>query len=187
MIATSQICRAFEVRDLAALESQQMMARHTAWTTCRACSDPLRDSVTSGTGLVHHRHVSEQQAVFIFENSNPPVVDIYEDLEQARGSFESMDVPSVSEAFLETGQVVTVVPSDDIFATFHPTERFELERLQSLLRRVAGPTHLADDPSAYAREWLRTDDLDSRRPPFIPRWLYDRYMRARSHSGENQA
>jgi hypothetical protein len=136
-------------------------------------------------GLVHDRLVSEREALFVFENGDLPVVDIYEDLEEASGSFESLDVPSVWAAFLETGQVVTVTATNDVFASFHVTERFELEELRTLLRRVAGPSHLADDPVAYAQELLRLDELDSHWPPFLPRWLYDRYRRGRSRPSDD--
>jgi hypothetical protein len=141
------------------------------------CWERLHGAATSGAGLVHARLVSARNAVFVFESGDPPVVDVYEDLEEASGSYESLDVPWASAAFLETGQVVTVMATDDVFASFHVTERFDLEELRSLLRRVAGPSHLADDPAAYAQELLRLDSLDVRRPPFIPRWLYDRFVR----------
>jgi len=103
---------------------------------------------------------------------------IYPDLEWASESLESLGVASLrKEGFTETGQVVLISESDDLFAIFELTDVFELDSLRSLLRDLNGPAHLADDPAAYAQGWLRLDALDARRPPFVPTRVWDWYRR----------
>ncbi len=118
----------------------------------------------------------EGQPVFLFENREPSRVLIYRDLDWARGLLEGLDAATFREqGFTAAGQVVMVAATADLFARFELTDRVDLEQLKNLLRRVDGPQQLADDPAAYAEEWLRLDDLDARRPPFVPRRLCDWY------------
>jgi hypothetical protein len=120
----------------------------------------------------------ERQALFLFTDEEPSHVEIYPSVDWARESFESQDVAAYQEqTFTETGQVFRVSESDDLFATFVPTDRVELDLLKKRLRDAEGPQHLADNPAAYAAEWLRLDDLDARRPPFVPVRLWDWYLR----------
>jgi hypothetical protein len=119
---------------------------------------------------------SRREAVFLFVDEDPPQVVIYPDLEWASASLESLDVASLrEEGFTETGQVVLISESEDLFANFQLTDAFRLDSLRSLLRDLNGPTQLAEDPAAYAQEWLRLDALDARRPPFVPTRLWDWY------------
>jgi hypothetical protein len=62
-----------------------------------------------------------------------------------------------------------VTATKDLLASVELTDRLEPDVLQRLLCSVSGPVHLADDPVAFAREWSRLNDLDARRPPFVPR------------------
>lgn len=94
------------------------------------------------------------------------------DLNRAGESLENRGVSTYqSRVFAATGQVV-VTESDDLVANFELTDRLESEDLKVLLHRVEGPRDWADDPAAYAEEWLRLDDLDARRPPFVPSRLW---------------
>jgi hypothetical protein len=114
------------------------------------------------------------QAVFLFHGDKPGLVMVYRDLEDAQASLESLDVGERPRAFMEDGQVVRVTATDELFADWQLTDRLESELLRTMLQGVAGPAHLAGDPAAYAKEWLRQDDLDSRRPPLVPHWLWEK-------------
>ena len=115
----------------------------------------------------------ERLAIFVFESPEPSTVVIYPDLDWARESLESQDAAGngYEPAFTETGQVVDLAPTDDLFATLNLREQVDVVRLQGLLEKVHGPAHLANDPPAYAREWLRLDDLKSQQPPLTLRRL----------------
>ena len=49
--------------------------------------------------------MSERPTLFVFESGDPPVVLIYEDLDDARELLESLDVAAIDEAFLQTGRL----------------------------------------------------------------------------------
>ena len=119
----------------------------------------------------------DQEAILVFDLLEPAQVVVYPDLDWARGSLESLDVAGdgSESAFMVTGRVVQVEPSDDLFALFTVSEQVDLKRLQDLLRAVRGPAYLADDPAAYAQEWLRLDELDAQRPPFVPQRIWAWY------------
>jgi len=121
----------------------------------------------------------DQSAIFFFDSADPTSVTVYQDLEWARGSLESLDVggDGGEPAFTATGRVIRVEPSADLFATFEVTEQVDLERLQALLRQVRGPAELADHPSAYAQEWSRQEELDAQRPRFFLERLWSWYRR----------
>ena len=86
--------------------------------------------------------------------------------------------------------VVQVQASDDLFALFTVWEQVDLQRLQELLRAVRDPAHLADDPAADAQEWLRLDELDARRPPFVPQrvwaWFGDEHPSGHPNGGGHE-
>ena len=67
--------------------------------------------------------MSERPALFVFESGDPPLVVIYEDLDDAMELLESLDVAAVEEAFLETGQAVTVSPSDGLLAELRSNDQ----------------------------------------------------------------
>ncbi len=120
--------------------------------------------------------------------TSPAHVTVYLNLEWGRESLESLDVAGddYEPAFPATGRVIRVEPPDDLFAEFEMTDQVDLERLRSLLREVRGPARLANDPSAYAQEWMRLEDLDAERPTLVPQrvWSWcrtkDRPTRQRS-------
>jgi hypothetical protein len=124
-----------------------------------------------------------QSAIFVFDSLEPTSVTVYPDLEWARGSLESLDVggDGGEPAFTVTGQIIRIEPSADLFARFEVTQQVDLKRLQALLRQVKGPAELADDPSAYAREWTRVEELDAQRPPFLPERVWSWYRRRSSN------
>lgn len=126
----------------------------------------------------------DQAAIFVFDSPEPAHVTVYPDLDGARESLESLDVTGdgYEPAFTATGQVIRLAPSEHLFATFEVTEQVDPERLQDLLRSARGPSHLADDPSAYAEEWMRLDELDAQRPPFVPQRVWSWYRSKRSAS-----
>lgn len=121
---------------------------------------------------------ADQDAIFVFESPEPAHVTVYPNLEWARESLESLDVAGdgYEPVFTATGRVIRVEPSDELFAELEMTEQVDHERLRYLLRGVRGPAHLANDPAAYAQEWIRLDDLDAQRPPLVPQrvWLWYR-------------
>lgn len=121
---------------------------------------------------------AEQDLVFVFGSPSPAHVTVYPSIEWAGESLESLDVLGGGHepAFLATGQVVRVEPSDCLFATLELTDQIDLERLRALLKLVRGPGHLAEDPIRYATEWLRLDDLDARRPPVLPERIWSWYQ-----------
>lgn len=118
----------------------------------------------------------DQSPIFVFDSPEPAHVTVYPNLDWARESLESLDVSGdgCESAFTVTGRVVQVAPSGDLFASFEVTEQVAIERLRDLLRVVRGP-HLADDPLAYAHEWMRLDELDAQRPPLVPYRLWTWY------------
>jgi hypothetical protein len=132
-----------------------------------------------------------RDAVFLFESPVPSAVIVYPDLAWARKSLESLDVAGDGSelAFTATGRVLRVEPSTDLFASWQETEEVDLERPETLLRSVPGPTHLASDPVSYAREWIRLDDREAERPPFVPRrfwsWYRSRISGATSRTGDD--
>lgn len=127
----------------------------------------------------------DRQAIFVFESPEPTTVVVYPDLDWARESLESQDVAGngYEPAFTENGQIVELAPTDDLLAELDLREQVNLELLRSLLGKVHGPAHLADNPSADAREWLRLNDLESQQPLWTLRrlsaWYRDNVRRAR--------
>ena len=110
---------------------------------------------------------------------------VHDNLESVTRLVESLDVADGSQlAFTVGGRIVRLLPTSDVFANAQLTAEVDLERLRSLLRHARGPTHLADDPVAYAQEWTprhgarrfaghiqewrRSDYLESHRPPVAP-------------------
>ena len=119
----------------------------------------------------------DDAAIFVFESPQPSSVVVYPHLDWARESLENLDVAGdgYELAFTATGHVVKVEPTENLFAEFEVTDQIDLERLKTLLQRVRGPAHLANDPSAYAQEWMRREDLDAQRPPILQRvWAWCR-------------
>ena len=103
--------------------------------------------------------------IFVFEG-RPTLLMIYRSAEGARESLESLDVAEGQAAFTADGRVVDVRPTDGLFAQLVITKRRNLPRLRSLLKEVRGPAHLAEDPMAYAVEWLRIDEVAAEKPPW---------------------
>ncbi len=118
----------------------------------------------------------DQAAIFVLESPKPTSVIVYPNLDWARGSLDSLDVAGggYELAFTATGQIVQVAPSDDLFARFEVTEQVGLNGFRPY-SGLQGPAHLADDPSAYAQEWMRLEDLDAERPPFVPQRVWSWY------------
>lgn len=114
--------------------------------------------------------VTDRNPVFVFHSGAVLHVNVYENLESARGLVESLDVADDGSqlAFTTAGRVVRLLPTAGVFADVQLTDKVHSERLRNLLRHAQGPAHLATDPVAYAREWRRLDYLDSSRPPFVP-------------------
>ena len=105
------------------------------------------------------------EPIFVFEDQ-PTLLMVYRSVEGARESVESLDVAEGQAAFTADGHVVDVRRTDDLFAQLVITERRDLPRLRSLLKEVRGPAHLAEDPMAYAAEWLRIDEVAAEKPPW---------------------
>ncbi len=120
--------------------------------------------------------------VFVFDDP-PSLLEVYESIEEARESVESLDVTAEQQlAFTAAGQVIEVAPALDrgLWAHLELTDRYDLTRLKSLLREAHGPAHLADDPIAYAEEWWHLDDIRSRLPPLLPSAAHNWWVRRRS-------
>ena len=119
------------------------------------------------------------EPVFVFDDP-PSLLVVYESLDQARGSVESLDVTEEQIAFTAAGRVIEVASVENLWAHLALTDRYDLPRLKALLRRADGPAHLADDPTAYAKEWWRLDEFRSSLPPFLPAAVHHWLVRRRS-------
>lgn len=79
----------------------------------------------------------ERHALFLFTDEQPSHVQIYPNLQWAKESLESQDVAAFQkEAFTETGQVVRLSESEELFAKFDPTDRIEVDHLKKHLCEV---------------------------------------------------
>ncbi len=121
----------------------------------------------------------EPRAIFMFFDDSPGGLVVYPGLSHARESIESLDVTGDQEAYTEAGQGVSVTATNDLFAEVSLTENHDLPRLQHLLRGSRGPAKLGHDPLAYAEEWWRLDEMESRRPFFVPQRLFQ-WLRTRT-------
>jgi len=132
---------------------------------------------------------ADRDQIFVFDVGAVLQVTVYDNLESVRRLVESLDVADGSQlAFTVGGHVVCLIPSDDVFADAQLTEEVDPEHLRNLLRQARGPAYLADDPTAYAREWRRLDYLESDRPPFVPQRVWSWYStRFRAREAEIHA
>jgi hypothetical protein len=110
--------------------------------------------------------VDDIKAVFVFELEGPVFVSA--SVDDAAAEMEGIDVAfgSYTHAFTDTGQVISISNDADL-AVLTLTGVSDLQQLKNLLRQARGPSDLADDPLAYANEWLRLEERD--RQPLLRR------------------
>ena len=81
-------------------------------------------------------------------------VSAFESLVEAGESLESLDLPSMTGAYSDRGEVISMTPGDR-FVEFRPTGTREPANLEKLMRGSRGPQHLVDDPHQFALQvWL---------------------------------
>lgn len=99
---------------------------------------------------------SDRGLVLVFEHGG--FVYVYRSLDEAAGSVEWMDVEDghYIGAFSDRGEVI-VMGDGDLFASFTPTDQFDRQTLDALIRQSRGPQELADDPHAFALAVLAQD------------------------------
>ena len=80
----------------------------------------------------------------------------FESLAEAGEWLESLDLPSMTGAYSDRGEVISMTPGD-LFIEFRPTGTREPAKLEELMRGSRGPQHLLDNPHQFALQvWLST-------------------------------
>lgn len=75
-------------------------------------------------------------------------------LDEAGDSLESLDLPSITGAYSDQGEIISMTPGD-LFIDFRPTGTRDPANLEKLMRGSRGPQHLVDDPHQFALQvWL---------------------------------
>ena len=99
---------------------------------------------------------AECDLTLVFEKGG--FVYVYESVEEAAGSIESIDVEigHFLGAFSDRGEVLEM-GAGELFATFVPTGRYDGDAFRTLIRRSRGPQDLADRPHAFATAILERD------------------------------
>lgn len=78
----------------------------------------------------------------------------FESLAEAADSLESLDLPSITGAYSDQGEMLSMTPGD-LFIEFEPTGTRDPASLQKLMRGSRGPQRLVDDPHRFALQvWL---------------------------------
>lgn len=78
----------------------------------------------------------------------------FESLAEAGGSLESLDLPSITGAYSDQGEIISMTPGD-LFIEFEPTGTRDPANLEKLMLGSRGPQRLVDDPHRFALQvWL---------------------------------
>ena len=80
----------------------------------------------------------------------------FESLAEAGDSLESLDLLSITGAYSDQGEVISMTPGD-LFIEFRPTGTRDPGNLEKLMRGSRGPQRLVHDPHQFALQvWLRS-------------------------------
>ena len=78
----------------------------------------------------------------------------FETLAEPGDSLESLDLPSITGAYSDQGEIISMTPGD-LFIEFRPTGTRDPANLEKLMRGSRGPQRLVDDPHQFALQvWL---------------------------------
>lgn len=85
--------------------------------------------------------------VLVFDDGGH--VYAFESLEEAGEYLESFDLPSLTGAYSDRGEIIAMT-AGDLFVEFRSTGTYDSEAFTRLLRGSRGPQHLVDDPHLFA-------------------------------------